>query len=80
MGLQQHVVHHQHMTALAVLIGLLLAVSLVFAGSPFNVPVDRDGVERAVDVEQVLGQPTSGQFLDIGQRRFLYHQDNGRTG
>ncbi len=54
MGLQQHVAHHQHMTALAVLTGLLVAVSLVFADSPFIVPVNPDDVQQAVEKPIVM--------------------------
>jgi plastocyanin len=48
MGLQQHIAHQQYVTAFVVAMGLLVPASLVVAGNPFNVPVDPDGVQRAV--------------------------------
>lgn len=48
MGLQQYVAHKLYVTALVVAMGLLVPVSPLFAGSSFNVPVDPDGVQRAV--------------------------------
>ena len=47
MGLQQQVSHQRYVAAIVVAMGLLVLMSLGFAGSPCNVPVSSDGVQRA---------------------------------
>jgi plastocyanin len=46
----QHAVHQYDVAELLIAVGLLLPVSLVLAGSPsmVNVPLDSDGIQRAV--------------------------------